>query len=76
MDEFGLSDPLSEKVLGCVFEVAIMLGAGFPEKVYERALLVELRRRGLRAFAQEAVPVCYKGHRVGDFFRICWLRTS
>jgi GxxExxY protein len=68
MDEFGFSDPLSEKVLGCVFEVANTLGAGFLEKVYERALLVELRLRGLRALAQEPVPVRYKGHPVGDFF--------
>jgi hypothetical protein len=40
-DEHGLNS-LSEKVLGAVFEVSNTLGAGFLEKVYERALLIEL----------------------------------
>jgi hypothetical protein len=39
---------LSENVLGAVFEVSITLGAGFLEKVYQRALLRELTLRGIR----------------------------
>ena len=35
-------DSLTERVLGAVFEVSNTLGAGFLEKVYERALLTEL----------------------------------
>jgi PD-(D/E)XK nuclease superfamily len=31
------SDSLTERVLGAVFEVANTLGAGFLEKVYQRA---------------------------------------
>ena len=61
-------DSLSEKVLGAVFEVSNSLGAGFLEKVYERALLLELRLRGIRASAQAPVCVRYKGERVGDYF--------
>jgi len=38
MDRKSL-DELSERVIGAVFEVANSLGAGFLEKVYERALL-------------------------------------
>jgi len=38
-DEQGLNT-LSEKVLGAVFEGSNTLGAGFLEKVYERALLI------------------------------------
>ncbi|MBW2175275.1 MAG: GxxExxY protein, partial [Deltaproteobacteria bacterium] len=34
---------------GAVFEVNSVLGAGFLEKVYEKALLIELQRRGLKA---------------------------
>ena len=43
-DERGYFDSLTERVLGAVFEVANTLGAGFLEKVYERALLKELTR--------------------------------
>ena len=39
-------------MLGAVFEVSNTLGAGFLEKVYQRALLHELRLRGIRAAAE------------------------
>ena len=35
------------KIQGCVFEVYRTLGHGFLEKVYKRALLIELRKAGL-----------------------------
>ena len=38
---------LTEVVIGTAFEVANELGAGFLEKVYERALIHELALRGL-----------------------------
>jgi GxxExxY protein len=61
-------DALVEKVLGAVFEVSNTLGAGFLEKVYERALLRELHLRGLSAAPQSLFPVTYKGESVGDFY--------
>lgn len=54
-------------MLGVVFEVSNTLGAGFLEKVYERALLTELGLRGLRAIAQGSFTVTYKGYRVGEY---------
>jgi len=66
-DERGLNS-LSEKVIGAVFEVSNTLGAGFLEKVYERALLAELRIRGIRATTQASFTVDYKGHPVGEYF--------
>ena len=51
-DERGFFDSLTERVLGAVFEVSNTLGAGFLERVYERALLTELGLRGIRATAQ------------------------
>jgi len=54
---------LSEKVLGAVFEVSKTLGAGFLEKVYQRALLRELSLRGVRATAEASLAVTYKGVR-------------
>ena len=53
---------------GAVFEVNKVLGSGFLEKVYEKALLVELKGRGLKAEGQVPVKVFYKGNVAGDYF--------
>ena len=53
---------------GAVFEVNRVLGAGFLEKVYENALLIELRKRSLKAESQVAIQIKYKGNIVGDYF--------
>jgi GxxExxY protein len=52
---------------GAVFEVNNILGPGFLEKVYENALLVEFKRRGLKAKNQVPIKVSYKGGVVGDY---------
>jgi GxxExxY protein len=44
-----------------------VLGAGFLEKVYERALLKELTLRGLHAASQVRLAVSYKGQHVGEY---------
>jgi GxxExxY protein len=62
------TDLLTESVLGAVFEVSNTLGAGFLEKVYERALLRELGIRGIRAKSQASIAVSYKGQHVGEYF--------
>jgi len=67
-DELGCLNSLTEKVLAAVFEVSNTLGAGFLEKVYERALLMELRARGIRATGQTSLAVSYKGQMVGEYF--------
>ncbi|MCK4467676.1 MAG: GxxExxY protein [Desulfobacterales bacterium] len=53
---------------GAVFEVNKVLGAGFLEKVYEKALLIELRKRSLKAESQVPIQIKYKGNIVGDYF--------
>ena len=58
---------LTEQVIGAAFEVSNQLGAGFLERVYERALLCELRLRGIKAQGQVCLPVAYKGELVGDY---------
>jgi GxxExxY protein len=52
---------------GAVFEVNSILGPGFLEKVYENALLIELKRRGLKAKNQVPISVSYKDEVVGDY---------
>ncbi len=59
---------LRDKVLAAVFEVSNTLGAGFLEKVYQRALLKELRLRGIQATAEASFAINYKGHSVGEYF--------
>ncbi len=66
-DEHGF-DSLTEQVLAAVFEVSNTLGSGFLEKVYERALLMELTIRGIRATTQASFTVSYKGPCVGEYF--------
>jgi GxxExxY protein len=65
-DELRL-ELLTGRVLGAVFEVSNTHGAGFLEKVYERALLRELGLRSIRATAQASLAVTYKGHSVGEY---------
>ena len=68
MDTEGDLAALTELVLGAVFEAANTLGAGFLEKVYERAVLRELDFRGIRTAAQASFTVSYKGQSVGEYF--------
>lgn len=43
------------------------LGAGFLEKIYEEALLIELVSQGLKAEPQKAIIVHYKGKQIGNY---------
>ena len=61
-------DSLTERVLGGIFEVAHTLGAGFLEKVYQRALRKELSILGIQAVSQASFPVTYKGEYVGEYY--------
>src|ERR1035437_9318123 len=61
-------EALTERVLGAVLEVSNTLGAGFLERVYERALVRDLGLRGIRAVGQAPFTVCYKGYSVGEYF--------
>ena len=58
---------LSEAVIGAAMEVQNTLGAGFLEKVYERALAHELRLRGHVVLTQAPLEVYYKGELVGEY---------
>jgi len=62
-----LEEELSYKIRGCVFEVSRELGSGFAEKVYENALLLELRSKGIECKQQQALTVQYKKEVVGEY---------
>lgn len=55
-------------MIGCAFDVIKELGSGFLESVYEKALLLALKQKGLSAVAQQPLSVMFRGENVGDFF--------
>lgn len=61
-------EDLTYKIRGAIFEVNRELGAGFLEKVYENALMIELKDRGLKAETQVPITVRYKNKNVGEYF--------
>ena len=65
-DEAGVNG-LSERIIGCAFQVINTLGAGFLEKVYENALAHQLRKSGLSVVQQQNVKVRYDGVVVGEY---------
>ena len=62
-----IHDPLSERILGRAFQVSTVLGIGFSEKVYENALVHELRKAGLQVDQQKGIEVWYDDIVVGQF---------
>jgi len=58
---------LTDAVIGASFEVSNTLGAGFLEKLYERALVSELTLRGIAVVTQAVYPVAYKGQIIGEY---------
>ena len=63
-----LREALTYRIRGCVYEVYRELGHGFLERVYQKALLLELRNQGLEAKAQTPMSVAYKEKVVGEYF--------
>ena len=59
---------LSGQVISCAFTVLNTLGTGFLEKVYENALVYEVRAAGLSVVQQYAAKVHYKDILVGEYF--------
>jgi GxxExxY protein len=59
---------LTERIIGIFFKVYNKLGYGFLEKIYENALMIELRSERIQAMAQSPVRVEYNGQTVGEYF--------
>jgi GxxExxY protein len=61
-------DDITYQIRGAIFEVNNVLGYRFLEKVYQKALMIELRSRGLRVENQHPLKVRYKEQIVGEYF--------
>jgi GxxExxY protein len=59
---------LTEKIIGCAYDVYNKLGSGFLEKVYENALAVKLKKSGILAIQQAPIKVYFEEELVGEYF--------
>jgi GxxExxY protein len=61
-----LQEELSGKIIGAAMEVLNALRPGLDEKLYERALSIELKNRGQVVSVQCSFPVCYSAELIGN----------
>lgn len=59
---------LTDELINAFYDVYNTLGFGFLEKVYEKALMVELKSRNIKAESQKKIQVQYAGVTVGDYY--------
>jgi GxxExxY protein len=57
---------ITNAIIGACIEVHRVLGPGYLESVYENALAVEFRLRGIRFSRQHPLALVYKGEAVGE----------
>ena len=69
-------DDITYQIRGAIFEVNRVLGHGYLEKVYEKALMIELRNRGLGVENQVPLKVTYKEEIVVSISLIYWLKAG
>jgi GxxExxY protein len=65
-DHQMIHEELSGKIIGAAMEVLNELKPGLDEKLYERALIIELKRRGHVVSVQCSFPVSYRGELIGN----------
>ncbi len=58
---------LTHQIIDAAYRVHKVLGYGFLEKVYQNALIIELKRRGFRAEAEMPLKILYESEIVGDY---------
>ncbi len=52
---------LSEKIIGCAMKVHKYFGPGYPEIVYKRALVIEVRKVGINVLVEPERDIFYEG---------------
>lgn len=67
-EEHGLKHrELTGKIIRVFYEVYNELGHGFLESVYQKCLGISLQQAGLSVCSRVAIPVWFRGERVGQF---------
>jgi len=59
---------LTEQIIGAFYAVYSVLGYGFLENVYVKALVIELKNRGMNAQKEFPIEVYYAGQKVGEYY--------
>lgn len=68
VDEFYKHSEITDKIIRAFYNVYNKLGYGFLEKVYENAMMIDLKKLGLEPKAQQAINVFYDKQLVGSYF--------
>ena len=63
-----LHHSLTEKIIGVFYDVYNDLGHGFLESVYEAAMVIALREKGIVVAQQIEITVWFRGQQIGTFF--------
>ena len=58
---------LTEEIIKAAYKVHNALGFGFLEKVYQNALMIELKRMGLKVTSEMPIKVYYRNEIVGEY---------
>jgi len=65
-------EELTHKIIGCAMKVHSILGNGFQEVIYQRAMAIEMRKQGLSFAREMEMNIYYEGEEIGtrrvDFF--------
>ena len=56
---------LTEKIIGCAMKVHRVLGGGFQEVIYQRALEIEFKKSDIRHSREFEMPIYYDGIEIG-----------
>lgn len=63
-DEYKHSE-LTSRIIKCAFNVHNVLGNGFQEVIYQRALAIEFEENGIIAVREQEMPLFYKNREIG-----------
>lgn len=60
-------EELTESIIGVFYEVYNELGVGFLEKVYQEAMALVLKSKGIEEQCQVQLPVWFRGTKIGIY---------
>jgi GxxExxY protein len=65
-----IENQLTEKIIGCAIEVHKILGPGLLESTYQKCLVYELKKAGLKVVEEKSMPIVYKDIKLDHGYRM------